>query len=124
MCARAIRAVRVAARLDGRQPLAIVTGAAGQDGFYLVQRLIQDGFIVHGTVRRGGSKVNLRSGPQHPAVVIHELDLEQPDGYTDLIATLKPDELYNLAGMSSVAMSFVDPAAAWRTNADAVDPPR
>jgi GDPmannose 4,6-dehydratase len=54
-------------------------------------------------------------------VVIHELDLGEPGAYADLIAALKPDELYNLAGLSSVASSFVDPAAAWRTNADAVE---
>jgi GDPmannose 4,6-dehydratase len=106
---------------QGKRPLAIVTGAAGQDGFYLIKRLVEDGFVVHGTVRRGGSTFTSGLGTWDQAVVIHELDLQEPAGYAELIAALKPDELYNLAGMSSVATSFVDPAAAWRTNADAVE---
>lgn len=106
---------------DRRPPLAIVTGAAGQDGFYLIERLLRDGFVVHGTIRRGGSKFSSRSETLDQAVVVHELDLQEPTGYTELIAALKPDELYNLAGISSVATSFVDPAATWRTNADAVE---
>ncbi|HEY5473771.1 MAG TPA: GDP-mannose 4,6-dehydratase, partial [Candidatus Limnocylindrales bacterium] len=106
---------------QGKRPLAIVTGAAGQDGFYLIERLVQDGFVVHGTIRPGGSTFTSERRTSDQAIVIHELDLEEPAGYTELIAALKPDELYNLAGMSSVAASFVDPAAAWRTNADAVE---
>src|ERR1035437_3901534 len=109
-------------RKSGRiSPLAIVTGAAGQDGYYLIKGLAQDGFVVHGTVHRGGSPLTPADGTWDQAVVIHELDLMEPAGYAELIAALKPDELYNLAGMSSVATSFVDPAAAWRTNADAVE---
>src|SRR6266508_395587 len=102
-------------------PVAIVAGAAGQDGHYLIQRLVQDGFVVHGTVRRGGSKFTSGRSPCDQAVVIHALDLNEPAGYAELIAALKPDEFYNLAGVSSVATSFIDPAAAWRTNADAVE---
>ena len=101
--------------------LAIVTGASGQDGFYLIQRLLQDGFVVHGTVRRGGSKVTPGRWQRHQAVTIHELELEEPTGFVELIAALKPDDIYNLAGMSSVASSFIDPIGAWRTNADAVE---
>jgi GDPmannose 4,6-dehydratase len=106
---------------EGTPPLAIVTGAAGQDGFYLIKRLVQDGFVVHGTVRRGGSTFTSGRYTWDQGVVIHELDLQEPAGYTELIAALKPNELYNLAGMSSVATSFGDPDAAWRTNADAVE---
>ena len=106
---------------EPERPVAIVTGAAGQDGFYLIQRLLRDGFVVHGTIRRGGPTVTPGRGPVDPAVILHELNLEEPDGYAGLIAALKPDEYYNLAGMSSVAASFVDPAAAWRTNANAVE---
>ena len=101
--------------------VAVVTGAAGQDGFYLVKRLLEDGYVVHGTIHRGGSMFTPGRGAADPAVVIHELDLHEPAGYAELIAALKPDEVYNLAGMSSVATSFVDPVAAWRTNANAVE---
>jgi len=105
----------------GKPPVAIVTGAAGQDGSYLVERLVRDGFIVHATVRRNGSTFVSRRSTLARAVVLHELDLHEPAGYAELIAAAKPDEFYNLAGMSSVAASFDDPAAAWRTNADAVE---
>jgi GDPmannose 4,6-dehydratase len=106
---------------EGTPPIAIVTGAAGQDGFYLINRLVADGFVVHGTVRRNASTLTMRRSTWDQAVVIHELDLQEPSGYAELIGALKPDEFYNLAGMSSVAASFVDPATAWRTNADAVE---
>jgi len=106
---------------EATKPLAIVTGAAGQDGFYLMERLVQDGYVVHGTVRRARSTFTSGRSAWDQAVVIHELDLQAPVGYAELIAALNHDEFYNLAGVSSVAASFVDPAAAWRTNADAVE---
>lgn len=102
-------------------PVAIVTGAAGQDGFYLIKGLVKDGFVVHGAVRRGGSTFTSGRGTVDPMVVVHAMDLQEPAGYTELIAALKPDYFYNLAGISSVATSFVDPVSAWRTNADAVE---
>src|SRR4051794_11179941 len=106
---------------DGeRPPVAVVTGAAGQDGFYLTRRLLDDGYVVHATVRRTHG-VATRATPIDAAVIVHELDLEEPDGHARLIADIRPDEFYNLGGMSSVAASFVDPAAAWRTNANAVE---
>jgi GDPmannose 4,6-dehydratase len=104
-----------------RPGLAIVTGAAGQDGFYLTRRLLDDGFVVHGTIRRKRATEAGATASVDPAVVVHELDLEDPSGHARLIADLRPDEFYNLAGMSSVAASFADPAAAWRTNANAVE---
>ena len=106
-----------------RSRVAVVTGANGQDGFYLTRRLLGEGYVVHGTVRRRGA-AGATVAPAtaiHPAVVVHELDLEEATGHAQLIADLRPDEVYNLAGLSSVAESFVDPAAAWRTNANAVE---
>jgi len=104
-----------------RSRVAVVTGAAGQDGFYLTRRLLHDGYVVHGTIRRHRPTGTPASAPMDPVVVVHELDLEEPSGHARLIAELRPDEFYNLAGMSSVAASFVDPGAAWRTNANAVE---
>jgi len=104
---------------DGDRPwVAVVTGAAGQDGFYPTRRLLDDGYVVHATIRRGHGPA---TAPIDSAAVVHELDLEEPEGHARLIADVKPDEFYNLGGMSSVAASFVDPAAAWRTNANAVE---
>jgi hypothetical protein len=62
-------------RTEGNGPLAIVTGAAGQDGFYLVKRLLEDGFVVHGTIHRGGSMFAPGRGTADPVVVIHELEV-------------------------------------------------
>ena len=51
---------------------------------------------------------------------MHELDIADPDGHRRLIRDVRPDEFYNLAGLSSVRQSFDDPAGTWRSNADAV----
>jgi GDPmannose 4,6-dehydratase len=99
---------------------AIVTGAAGQDGYYLVQRLLSEGGTVHAVVRAGHSSADLRALDATGALMIHELDLTDADGYRDLIAGSRPQEFYNFAGQSSVSASFQDPTSTWRTNADAV----
>jgi GDPmannose 4,6-dehydratase len=99
---------------------AIVTGAAGQDGFYLVARLLGDGAVVHATVRDPGRTADLRALPNAERLTIHALEITDSDGYRRLLAEVRPDELYNLAGLSSVRRSFDDPTEAWRTNADAV----
>ena len=99
---------------------AIVTGAAGQDGHYLVQRLLAEGGHVHATVRarsRAGD-LDALSGTGHLAV--HELDVADADGFERLVADVRPDEFYNCAGQSSVSQSFRDPSDTWRSNADAV----
>jgi GDPmannose 4,6-dehydratase len=103
------------------QPVtAVVTGAAGQDGFYLVARLLGDGAVVHATVRDPAGAEDLRSLPDADRLRIHRLEITDADGYRRLLAEVRPDELYNLAGLSSVRRSFDDPTEAWRTNADAV----
>jgi GDPmannose 4,6-dehydratase len=99
---------------------AIVTGAAGQDGFYLVSRLLAEGAAVHATVRQGSAPAYLEALPGAAALAVHELEITDADGYRRLFAEVEPDEFYNLAGLSSVRRSFDDPAEAWRTNADAV----
>lgn len=98
----------------------IVTGAAGQDGYYLVQRLIHEGSHVNAVVRDEGRVDDLRALRGPGSLMIHELDITDSDGCDDLIAQVRPDELYNLAGLSSVSVSFRDPTTTWRTNADAV----
>lgn len=99
---------------------AIVTGAAGQDGYYLVAALLAEGSAVHATVRAGSSVADLGSLPGPGRLTVHVLEITDTAGYRRLIADLRPDELYNLAGMSSVRRSFDEPTAAWQTNADAV----
>ncbi|MBM6404319.1 GDP-mannose 4,6-dehydratase [Phycicoccus sp. CSK15P-2] len=85
--------------------VALVTGAAGQDGSYLVERLLAEGHAVHGVVRREDLV-----GPFPEGLVLHELDLGAPAGdVRDLVTTVAPDEVYNLGGITSVAQSWEDP---------------
>ena len=101
-------------------PTAVVTGAGGQDGFYLVERLLADGCLVHATIRSGAARTDLEALPNADHLTIHELDVTDADAAGRLIADVRPDELYNLAGLSSVRQSFDDPSTAWRTNAQTV----
>jgi GDPmannose 4,6-dehydratase len=97
----------------------IVTGAAGQDGSYLTERLLAEGCTVHAVVRPEGSTLRPHDGTTGK-LHVHALDIRRPDQYAELIRAVQPDELFNLAGQSSVSASFSDPVAAWETNADAV----
>jgi GDPmannose 4,6-dehydratase len=99
---------------------AIVTGAGGQDGYYLVRRLLREEIAVHAIVRDAARCEDLRRLAHQDALTIHELDLNDADGYRQIIARIRPNEFYNFAGQSSVSASFTDPSATWRTNADAV----
>lgn len=96
-----------------------VTGVTGQDGTYLVERLVADGVQVHGLVRPGDEAVTeLRR--RHPDVVLHEGDLGDLDGLAALVAEVAPDEVVNLAGISSVALSWQEPVLTARLSGLAV----
>ena len=96
--------------------VALVTGATGQDGSYLVERLLSEGVEVHGLVRREDLGGTLPEG-----LVVHELDLDtDPAVLGDLVARVGPDELYNLGGVSSVARSWQDPLLTTRVNGEKV----
>jgi GDPmannose 4,6-dehydratase len=86
----------------------LITGVSGQDGSYLVDRLLAEGNEVHGLVRSGDSEVDALVA-RHPEIVLHEGDLGDPDGLLALVEHVSPDELYNLAGVSSVAQSWIQP---------------
>ncbi len=91
---------------------AFVTGISGQDGTYLAERLLADGTEVHGLVFTADSP-----SPYVPdAAVLHEGDLTDVDATRALLLDLAPDEVYNLAALSSVARSWDDPEAAARIN--------
>ncbi|HEY0188619.1 MAG TPA: GDP-mannose 4,6-dehydratase [Cellulomonas sp.] len=94
--------------------VALVTGATGQDGSYLCERLAAEGVRVHALVRAV-------TGPERdpglddllrrtPDVVVHEGDLADGPALSDLLQQVAPDEVYNLAGISSVAYSWQEPA--------------
>ncbi|SKC37348.1 GDP-mannose 4,6-dehydratase [Krasilnikoviella flava] len=84
--------------------VALVTGVAGQDGSYLAERLVAEGAEVHGLVREG----------EHPEGLPREVglcvgDLGDAEGLADLVRRTRPDEIYNLGGISSVAYSWQHP---------------
>jgi GDPmannose 4,6-dehydratase len=101
--------------------VAIVTGASGQDGYLLTERLLAEGWTVHATLRRPGALHELDSSLQRAGrLQVHVVELLDPSDLFSLIAEVRPDEFYNLAGQSNVARSFADPWYTWRTNAEVV----
>ncbi|GAA3735596.1 GDP-mannose 4,6-dehydratase [Leifsonia bigeumensis] len=84
-------------------PLAFITGVTGQDGTYLARALLAEGVEVHGLVRPGSVAI------VEPGVTVHEADIRDSGALQGLVADLKPDELYHLAGQSSVGASWEDP---------------
>lgn len=83
--------------------VALITGVTGQDGTYLARALLDEGTVVHGLVRPG-SESAIESG-----VIVHEVDVRDDSALTRIVAELQPDELYHLAGQSSVGASWADP---------------
>lgn len=98
---------------------ALVTGVAGQDGVYLARSLARDGVRVLGTVSPGSTSRRQRGTYLHGIEVV-EQDLRDADGMRRLIDDWAPDEVYNLAALSSVARSWNDPERAAAVNAGAV----
>ncbi len=97
---------------------AIVTGATGQDGYFLVRRLLADGWTVHAAVRDIEAAEAMFGG--HGNLVAVRRDIRDPGPLRALVGDVRPEELYNLAGESSVSASFADPQATWESNAHVV----
>jgi GDPmannose 4,6-dehydratase len=97
---------------------AVVTGATGQDGFYLVSRLLADGWTVHAAVRDLDRADAIFGG--HEGFRAVRRDIRDPGPLQALVGDVRPEELYNLAGESSVSASFADPRATWESNAHVV----
>jgi GDPmannose 4,6-dehydratase len=95
---------------------AIISGCTGQDGSYLAELLLSKGYIVHGIKRRSSSfntgRIDHLYQDQHSSnnnFYLHYGDLADGGALLRLIAKIKPDEFYNLAAMSHVAVSFEQP---------------
>jgi len=102
-----------------RMTVAFVTGITGQDGSYLVDRLLADGVEVHGLVHQGDGL------PQQvhdalPQIELHDGDLTDGQRLSAIVREVAPDEIYNLAAMSSVALSWREPALTGVVNGVAV----
>ncbi len=96
----------------------MITGATGQDGYFLVRRLLAEGWAVHAAVRDVNAAEALFD--HHPGLHAVRRDLREPGPLCALVGDIRPEEMYNLAGESSVGASFADPRATWESNADIV----
>ena len=88
---------------------ALVTGITGQDGSYLAELLLEQGYEVHGMVRRSSTEKFDRIEHLRDRIFLHQGDLLDPRSLVDALRDSKPDEIYNLAAMSFVATSWVQP---------------
>jgi GDPmannose 4,6-dehydratase len=86
---------------------ALVTGATGQDGSYLIEQLLDEGAEVHALVHAGTSRPGETALPSQ--VQPHAGDLADGAGLEALVAAVAPTEIYNLGGISSVALSWQEP---------------
>jgi GDPmannose 4,6-dehydratase len=96
--------------------IAFITGVTGQDGAYLSEFLLKKGYIVHGLKRRSSlfNTDRIDHLYQDPHVdnrnfILHYGDMTDSTNLTRLIQEIQPDEIYNLAAMSHVAVSFETP---------------
>ena len=104
---------------------ALITGVTGQDGSYLAEFLLQKGYEVHG-IKRRSSLINthridhLYQDPQekHRKLILHYGDLTDATSLIRIIQEVQPDEIYNLAAQSHVAVSFEKPE--YTANSDAL----
>ncbi|HBT81297.1 TPA: GDP-mannose 4,6-dehydratase [Candidatus Giovannonibacteria bacterium] len=114
--------------------VALITGITGQDGAYLAELLLKKGYIVHGVKRRSSLfntdridhlyqdrhdiEKNSVLSPHTSALYLHHGDLTDSTNLIRIIQQVQPDEIYNLAAMSHVAVSFETPE--YTANADGI----
>ncbi|MDF7820393.1 GDP-mannose 4,6-dehydratase [Runella sp. MFBS21] len=105
--------------------VALITGITGQDGAYLSELLLSKGYTVHGIKRRSSlfntDRIDhLYEDPhvEHPRFILHYGDLTDSLNLTRIIQEVQPDEIYNLAAMSHVKVSFDEPE--YTANADGI----
>jgi GDPmannose 4,6-dehydratase len=89
---------------------ALITGITGQDGSYLAEFLLEQGYEVHGVVRDPDGPADRIEHIRH-RIALHRGDLLDQRSLVDALAAARPTEVYNLAAASSVAASWEDPAA-------------
>jgi GDPmannose 4,6-dehydratase len=104
---------------------ALITGVTGQDGAYLAEFLLEKGYEVHGIKRRSSlfntDRIDhLYQDPHEPGVrlMLHHGDLTDASNLIRIVQQVQPDEIYNLAAQSHVAVSFETPE--YTANADAL----
>ena len=102
--------------MPSEQKVALITGITGQDGSYLAEFLLKKGYIVHGVKRRSSlfntDRIDhLYQDPhvENRNLILHFGDMTDSMNLTRIIQETQPDEIYNLAAMSHVAVSFETP---------------
>ena len=105
--------------------IALITGITGQDGSYLAELLLEKGYHVHGVKRRSSlfntDRIDhLYQDPHeaNPKFFLHHGDLTDSSSLIRIIQEVQPDEIYNLAAQSHVAVSFEEPE--YTANSDAL----
>jgi GDPmannose 4,6-dehydratase len=88
---------------------ALITGITGQDGSYLAELLLEKGYEVHGMVRRSSTEKFERIEHLRDRITLHQADLLDHRSLVDALRASNPDEVYNLAAMSFVAVSWIQP---------------
>lgn len=90
-------------------PTALITGVTGQDGSYLAELLLEKGYEVHGMVRRSSTERFDRIEHIRDRITLHQADLLDQRSLVDALRAADPSEIYNLAAMSFVAVSWIQP---------------
>jgi GDPmannose 4,6-dehydratase len=108
---------------------ALITGVTGQDGAYLAELLLDKGYVVHGMKRRTSlfntERIDHLYQDPHVAgrrFILHHGDMTDSTSVLRILQAVQPDEIYNLAAQSHVAVSFEEPE--YTANSDALGPLR
>lgn len=111
--------------MNNKDKVALITGITGQDGAYLAEFLLNKGYVVHGIKRRTSlfntDRIDhLYQDPheQDRRFILHHGDMTDSSSLVRIIQQTQPDEIYNLAAQSHVAVSFEEPE--YTANADGI----
>lgn len=96
--------------------VALVTGANGQDGSFLMELLLEKGYEVHGITRRTSQPLHENISHLFGQITMHPADMTDAGSLRQAIQKSKPDEIYNLAGQSQVRWSFDVPSMTMDVN--------
>ncbi len=112
-------------KISAPQKTALITGVTGQDGAYLAEFLLNKGYLVHAIKRRSSSFNTARIDhlyqdphEKNRDFILHYGDMTDTSNLIRIVQAVQPDEIYNLAAQSHVAVSFETPE--YTANADAV----
>lgn len=111
--------------MSSKQKIALITGITGQDGAYLAEFLLNQNYIVHGIKRRTSlfntDRIDHLYQDPHTKdrnFILHHGDLTDSSSLIRIIQQVQPNEIYNLAAQSHVAVSFEEPE--YTANSDAL----